>query len=110
MTGARSFAGSTPAVGSSSMSRFVLKVGIGICQTSEVRGSGTRVEIDQQPVVPRVGLQLCHSTVRIVEIAEDDGLCRTGGLARGHNLAVSQWPIFLLRLNLRRIDPLHTVG
>ena len=46
-----------------------------------------------------LGFQLRDSAVRIVDIAEDDRLGRTGLLAGGHDLAVAYRPVLLLRLD-----------
>ena len=61
-------------------------------------------------VVQRLCFQLGDAAIRIVDIAEDNRLGRTGLLASGHDLAVAHLAIFFFRADLRLIDALHAVG
>src|SRR4029079_11946848 len=51
-----------------------------------------------------------HAAVRIVDIAEHDCLSRTDRLTRSNNLAVVNFPILELSLNLRVLNALHAVS
>src|ERR1051325_3456992 len=110
MTGGVSVDGSTPAVGSGSTRRPTLEVRIRISQTRQIGGSRTRIEIDQQSVIPGFGFQLAHTTVRVVHIAEHDGVGGADGFACRDDLAVPQRPVLFFSLNLGRVDPLDAVG
>src|SRR5262245_22136084 len=57
--------------------------GVRIRDLRQVGRARTRVQHLQQAVVERVGLPLRHFPVRIVDVAEHDGLRRAGLLAGG---------------------------
>src|SRR2546429_10080 len=69
--------------------------------------------------VPRRRLHLVDAAIRVVDVAEDDGLGRAHRLAGGEDFAVADAAVALLgprprpallRLDLRLADALHAVG
>src|SRR4051794_12856517 len=88
--------------------------GVRVPQLREIGGARARVDVLEQPVIERIGLQLRHLPVRIVLIAEDDRPRRAALLAgrldpvRRDRLGVGLGVD--LGLDLRLLDPLHAVG
>src|SRR5215469_9316793 len=63
--------------------RLVLEFRVRVADFRQVRGPRTRVEIGQHTVVAVLRLQLRDTAIRIIDIAEDDGVRRARLLARG---------------------------
>src|SRR5262245_54502138 len=55
-----------------------------------------RVQLADERVVARLGLQPRNAAPRIVQVAEDDGVGGAGLLARGLDLAVGDRPVAFL--------------
>ena len=79
-----------------------------------MRDPSTNIHVKSQgigiPVVQFLLFHPGHTAVRVVEIAEDDGLGGTRLLARGHNVAIANLPAFPFGIDLRFVDALHAVG
>src|SRR5436305_10579804 len=84
--------------------------GARIAQLREIGGARARVDVLEQPVVERIGLQLRHLRLRVVDVAEDDRPRRAALLAGGLEPVRRDRLMVDLGLDLRRLDALHTVG
>src|SRR5437588_9184212 len=82
---------------------------IHISDRGEIRSARTCVELAEERVVSDLGLQLRDAAVRIVQIAKDNRLRRTGLLTGGLNFAVLDPAILFFRLNPGAVDSLHAV-
>src|SRR5262245_16316847 len=82
---------------------------IRVAQRRQVRRPRPRVEAFEQTVVALERLELRHARVRVVQVAEDDGVGRAGRGAGGYDLAVADLPILALGVDARVVDPLHAV-
>ena len=87
-----------------------LQRGVRVAHDRQVAGARARVELLEQPVVERAGLQLRHAAVRVVDVAEHDRVGRARRLARRHHLAVANLAIVELGRHARVVDALHAVG
>src|ERR1044072_2518663 len=80
-----------------------------VFQLRLVSRAWSRVEIIEQRVISFVGFHSRHAAVRIVDVAENDHVRRTGGLACGSDLAVAHFSVLELCLDLRVLNALHAV-
>src|ERR1051325_388035 len=83
---------------------------IRITQRRQVGRARLRVQIGQQAVVTTAALQLCDAALRVVRIAEDDGLRRAHGLTGGDDLAVPYRSALFFGFDLRHLNALYAVG
>src|ERR1051325_5064914 len=83
---------------------------IRITQRRQVGRARLRVQIGQQAVVTTAALQLCDAALRVVRIAEDDGLRRAHGLTGGDDLAVTYRSALFFGFDLRHLNALYAVG
>ena len=83
-----------------------------ISYLGDIHGSRSGIQLRvEQPVGARQGLQFRHAAVRVVQVAEHNGLGRTALLAGGLNFAVVEGAVaFALRRDPRVFDPLDAVG
>src|SRR5207249_840829 len=95
---------------SGSMTLFFLDFGVGVSQLCQIRSPRPGVEFRQQRVISRIRLEFRNVTVGSIDVTEDDRLCWTSGLARGHDLAVTNLPVLFLGGYFRRVDPLDAVS
>src|SRR5688572_12972733 len=82
---------------------------IRVLQVRQVSCARFCVYFFQETVVAFVCFQLIDTTVRIVNVAENDHFRRTNCLACGDDLSVTHFPPFELRLNLCVLYSLHAV-
>src|SRR3989475_9494130 len=82
---------------------------VGVAHGGEVGGAGARVQLREQGVVPRLGLQPRDAALRVVDVAEDDGLAGAGLLARGLDLPVADGPALVARVDAGPADALDAV-
>src|ERR1700722_10558058 len=78
--------------------------------SGRIGGARTEVEISEYLVVALLSLGLCHLSCLVVDVAEGNGAGRAGLLACRDNFAVTNLAVFLIRLNLCRLDTLHAVA
>src|SRR5262249_20937199 len=95
--------------GSDAMVRLRLDLGVRVPQPRQVRRARAGVQLSQNPVVPRIGLELGDLALGVIDVAEDDRAGRAGRLAGGDNFAVEDRPILRLRGITRGVDPLDAV-
>src|ERR1700678_3435507 len=84
---------------SGSAGMLSLDLRIGVAQSSHVSSSRPRIQVGQQRVVARIGLELRDAAVLVVDIAEYDRLGGTSRLTRGLNFAVAHLAILLFRVD-----------
>src|SRR5688572_10271024 len=89
---------------------FITELGVRVAHYGEIRRARTRVELGKQRIVQRARLAFGHFTVRVVDVAKDDGAGRARGLTRRDDVAVSNLAIFELGRDARLVDALHAVG
>src|SRR5919108_4852459 len=89
---------------------ILLDLRIWVREFREIGRTGSGIELGEQRVVKRAGLELSHPALGIVEIAKGDRLGRASRLAGGNDLAVADTAAFFLGLDPGCIDPLHTVS
>src|SRR5262245_28997206 len=87
-----------------------LELRVHVANRTQVGRAWTRVQLAEQRVVPRLGLQPGDAARRIVQIAEDDRVGGTDLLTRRLDLAVADRTIFFFGVDLRLVDALHAVG
>src|SRR4030095_16866620 len=63
--------------------------GVRITNLRQIGRARTRVQVLEHAVAPFLFLELVDLAVRIVHVAEDDRVCRTGGAAGRNDLAVA---------------------
>src|SRR5262249_47781921 len=63
-----------------------------------------------QAVIAIIRLQPRHPALVIVDVPEDNGLSRTSLRTGSNNLAISNLPIFFLRLDLCSLNSLHAIS
>src|SRR5262245_6074213 len=85
-------------------------LGVRVLDRGEIGGPGTSLELGEEPVVPRLLLGLRYPALGVVDVAEHDGLGRTGGLAGGADLPVADLSVLVLGVDARAVDALHAVG
>src|SRR5438270_13260051 len=85
------------------------ELGVGVPHARQERGTGPRAQLVQQIVAPRIGVQLGHARIRIVERTERDRLRRAPLLARGLELAVPDQALLDARVDALALDALHAV-
>src|SRR5918993_985335 len=83
-----------------------LSVLLRIFDTRQVGGARPGVQRSQKRVVARTPLEAADGAVRIVDVAEHDGLRRAGLLACGHHLAVGDAPVLDAGIRPGSPDPL----
>src|SRR5690625_3280091 len=76
----------------------------------QIDDPGLGIQLAQDLVSPAGGSDTSDPRVRILDIAEDDRVRRTGLRARGHDLAIHHATILELRISLGTTDPLHAEG
>src|SRR5580700_9120937 len=82
---------------------------IRIAHRCQVRGARPRVQLTENRVIALLRLQLGDAAVRVVGVAENDGLGRARRLARGHDFAVGNRAVLLFGLDARVVYTLHAV-
>src|SRR5215218_10423230 len=103
-------AGRGSSIGCSESATLFTDLRVDVPDRGQIGRPRAGVQLAEQRVVPLPGLQLRHAAARIVEVAEDDRVGRTGLLARGLDLAIGDAALALLRFDPRLVDPLHAVG
>src|SRR5438552_10222786 len=73
----------------------------------QIGGSRAGIQVRQQTIVAPLALELGHAAIGVVDIAENDGLRRTGLLAGRLDLAVADEPIFFFGIDFRLVDALQ---
>src|SRR5579863_10327565 len=81
-----------------------LQLRIRIPQTTQIGGAGPGIQLLKQAIVSRLGLELRHAALGIVDVSERDRLGGAGLHARRDNLAVGDAAIFLFGLDLGGVD------
>src|SRR5579864_8507551 len=87
-----------------------LQLRIRVPQTTQIGGAGPGIQLLKQAIVSRLGLELRHAALGIVDVSERDRLGGAGLHARRDNLAVGDAAIFLFGLDLGGVDALNAVG
>src|SRR5712692_8990398 len=90
--------------------RWRFQLEITIADLRQIGGPRPCVELIQQSVVAGVRLQFRHAAIRIIDVAEDNGVGRTGLLARRLQFAVLNFPVGPLGVDAMLIDALDTVS
>src|ERR1043166_8895436 len=90
--------------------RLSLNLWIRVLQLRQVSRPWSRVQVVEQRIVALASFQFRHAAVRIVRVAKNNRLSRTNCLARRHDLAVMNFSVLKLRLNLRVLNALHAVS
>src|SRR5580700_9190119 len=83
---------------------------IGVADLRQIRGARARIQLAQQRIIETAALPFRNAALRVVEIAEHNGLRRADGRARGNDLAIAHLTVVFLRRDFRVIDALHAVG
>src|SRR5207244_4877801 len=83
---------------------------VGVLHRREVGGARARIELGQEGVVPRLGLERRDAALGVVQVAEHDRLGGAGLGARRHHLAVADRASLLLGRDAVLVDALHAVG
>src|SRR4026207_1002146 len=86
------------------------QLGVRVHDAGQIGGARAGVEVLQQAVVQRRVAQAEDPALGVVDVPEGNGLCRAGPRARRDHLAVADAAVLVLRLDARRVDPLHAVG
>src|SRR3989441_11444834 len=81
-----------------------------VAHGSQIGSARPGVQFAQQSVVARLSLKSGDAALRVVEVAENDGLGRTGLLASGLNLPVAHQSDFFFGLDTRGVNALHAVS
>src|SRR5262249_39719091 len=89
----------------------VRNLGIRIDHRRQIGGARTRIQLRHQPVVALRTLPLHHPALRIIDIAECDGIGRARLLTSGHQFIADARlaGLIFLRLDAAAIDALHAV-
>src|ERR1043165_1090429 len=81
-----------------------------VAHGGQIPGARPRVQVAEQVVAPLLRVKPGDLAVRVVEVAEDDGLGRAGLLAGRDDVAVLHPLALLLALDLRVLDALDAVA
>src|SRR5512143_82068 len=82
-------------------------LGVRVAHRREVGRARLRLQLLEQSVAARAGVQLRDPALLVVQVAEHDRLRRAGLLAGGHDLAVPDRAVLVLGVDARAHDPLH---
>src|SRR5262249_24315498 len=97
ITGGPPLWGRADGVGSDVMSG---QLGVRVSERRQIRGSRPRVQLGQQAVTERLGFPARDLAVRVVHVAKNNRLGRTGGLASREDVAVADGALLDLGLDL----------
>src|SRR3990172_234978 len=67
----------------SSATRLSFEPRARVPELGQVSGARAGIQLGQQPVITRLGLELRHAALRVIDVAEDDGPGGADGLAGG---------------------------
>src|SRR5262245_7392957 len=96
-----------PTIGSLTLATRDLRVRVP--DLAEVRGARPRVDLGQERVVRRPRLPAADRALRVVDVAEDDGLGRADLLAGGLDLPFLDRPVLVLGVDAGAVDALDAV-
>src|SRR5947199_796591 len=83
---------------------------IRVSDITQIRRTRTRIQVVQQRIVTLETLNFSHLAVLVVQITEDDGLCRANLSTGSDNFTVPNATVFFFRLDLHLLNPLDAVG
>src|SRR5215213_6533173 len=88
----------------------LLQFGVGVAHVTQIGRARLRVQLVEHRVVSLIALEPGHPAVGNVHVTEYDCVRGTGGGAGGHDFAVADPPVLLLRFDPRLADSLNAVG